>query len=93
MVLSKLRGAGPIQPFSFNRGHIRFEDTTCPVGVEAALSFSEGARLTCVLYGQSFSDTTRLPSVTLSDIGYYTDDGAYYYVWGGGGKNPPHDPD
>ena len=23
----------------------------------------------------------------------YTDDGAYYYVWGGGGKYPPHDPE
>lgn len=30
---------------------------------------------------QEYSGTTRLPSVTLSDIGYYTDDGAYYYVW------------
>jgi len=27
--------------------------------------------------------------VTLTDVGYYTDDGAYYYVWGGGGKYPP----
>ena len=33
-------------------------------------------------YGMSVSK--RLPSVTLTDIGYYTDDGAYYYVWGGG---------
>lgn len=30
---------------------------------------------------QSYYHTKRLPSVTLSDIGYYTDDGAYYYVW------------
>merc|ERR1719181_623767 len=30
------------------------------------------------------SYSKRLPSVTLTDIGYYTDDGAYYYVWGGG---------
>jgi hypothetical protein len=30
---------------------------------------------------QAYHGTTRLPSVTLSDIGYYTDDGAYYYVW------------
>jgi hypothetical protein len=30
---------------------------------------------------QNFYGTYRLPSVTLSDIGYYTDDGAYYYVW------------
>ena len=30
---------------------------------------------------QSYYKTYRLPSVTLSDIGYYTDDGAYYYVW------------
>jgi hypothetical protein len=42
---------------------------------------------------QNYSGTTRLPSVTLSDVGYYTDDGAYYYVWGGGGKYPPHDPE
>lgn len=42
---------------------------------------------------QAFHGTSRLPSVTLSDIGYYTDDGAYYYVWGGGGKYPPHDPE
>eukprot|EP00756_Hemistasia_phaeocysticola_P044960 Hpha_TRINITY_DN18735_c0_g1::TRINITY_DN18735_c0_g1_i1::g.47372::m.47372 len=33
-------------------------------------------------YDMSYSK--RLPSVTLSDVGYYTDDGAYYYVWGGG---------
>lgn len=30
---------------------------------------------------QKYKATTRLPSVTLSDVGYYTDDGAYYYVW------------
>jgi hypothetical protein len=30
---------------------------------------------------QQFSGTTRQSSVTLTDIGYYTDDGAYYYVW------------
>lgn len=30
---------------------------------------------------QSYYGTYRLPSVTLSDVGYYTDDGAYYYVW------------
>jgi len=30
---------------------------------------------------QAFSGTTRSPSVTLSNVGYYTDDGAYYYVW------------
>jgi hypothetical protein len=42
---------------------------------------------------QEYHDTTRLPSVTLTDIGYYTDDGAYYYVWGGGGTHPPHDPE
>lgn len=28
-----------------------------------------------------YSNTSRIPSVTLTDIGYYTDDGAYYYVW------------
>ena len=42
---------------------------------------------------QGYHETTRLPSVTLTDVGYYTDDGAYYYVWGGGGKYPPHDPE
>ena len=30
---------------------------------------------------QSYYGTYRLPSVTLTDVGYYTDDGAYYYVW------------
>ncbi len=30
---------------------------------------------------QSYSGTSRNPSVTLEKIGYYTDDGAYYYVW------------
>ena len=37
-------------------------------------------------YGErirTFSSTTRSPSVTLDKIGYYTDDGSYYYVWGG----------
>ena len=30
---------------------------------------------------RTYYGTTRLPSVTLTDVGYYTDDGAYYYVW------------
>ena len=30
---------------------------------------------------RGYHETRRLPSVTLRDIGYYTDDGAYYYVW------------
>jgi hypothetical protein len=30
---------------------------------------------------QQYYGTRRLPSLTLSNIGYYTDDGAYYYVW------------
>ena len=41
---------------------------------------------------QRFHDTTRLPSVTLSDIGYYTDDGAYYYVWEAFGIPPREAP-
>lgn len=43
---------------------------------------------------RAFKNTTRLPSVTLSDIGYYSDDGAYFYVWEGasawwGGRGHP----
>ena len=30
---------------------------------------------------KAYHKTARSPSVTLTDIGYYTDDGAYYYVW------------
>ena len=30
---------------------------------------------------QRYHNTSRLHSVTLTDVGYYTDDGAYYYVW------------
>lgn len=37
------------------------------------------------------SYSKRLPSVTLTDVGYYTDDGAYYYVWGG--AKELHDPE
>ena len=37
--------------------------------------YAWGARM------RRFYNTTRSPSVTLTDVGYYTDDGAYYYVW------------
>ena len=60
---------------------------SCP----AVLPFPKKKRWGDIIQG--YSETTRLPSVTLTDIGYYTDDGAYYYVWGGGGKYPPHDPE
>jgi hypothetical protein len=30
---------------------------------------------------QAWYNTTRLPSVGLSDVGVYTDDGAWFYVW------------
>ena len=30
---------------------------------------------------QGYYATARLPSVTLTSVGYFTDDGAYYYVW------------
>eukprot|EP00931_Biecheleriopsis_adriatica_P045516 TRINITY_DN26070_c0_g1_i1.p1 TRINITY_DN26070_c0_g1~~TRINITY_DN26070_c0_g1_i1.p1 ORF type:complete len:794 (-),score=129.52 TRINITY_DN26070_c0_g1_i1:49-2430(-) len=30
---------------------------------------------------RNYYGTYRIPSVTLSHVGYYTDDGAYYYVW------------
>jgi len=43
-------------------------------GVTSA-TYALGAQL------QAFYGTTRQPSVTLTDVGYYTDDGAYYYVW------------
>jgi len=44
-------------------------------GGTTAATYAWGAAI------QAFYATTRLPSVTLTDIGYYTDDGAYYYVW------------
>jgi hypothetical protein len=43
-------------------------------GVTAG-TYAHGAAL------QSYYSTYRLPSQTLSHVGYYTDDGAYYYVW------------
>lgn len=42
-----------------------------------------GATATMYEWGskmQKYYNTTRLPSVTLSNVGYYTDDGAYYYA-------------
>ena len=39
-----------------------------------AATYAWGAAIT------GFYGTYRLPSVTLSNLGYYTDDGAYYYV-------------
>jgi hypothetical protein len=44
-------------------------------GGPTATAYSWGSAM------QTYSGTSRLPSVTLSDVGYYTDDGAYYYVW------------
>ncbi len=70
-----------------------------PAGYNHSILFSVGpGGATAGVYAwgseiQEYHNTYRLPSVTLSDIGYYTDDGAYYYVWGGGGKYPPHDPE
>jgi hypothetical protein len=43
-------------------------------GGPTAAMYSWGA------HQQDYHHTTRLPSVTLTDVGYYTDDGAYYYV-------------
>jgi len=60
-----------------------------PAGFSYSVMFSAapgGATAALYAWGeliQGYYKTTRLPSVTLSDIGYYTDDGAYYYVWGG----------
>lgn len=55
-----------------------------PAGYNHSVIFSaaEGG-ITSAMYKwgghqQTFHGTTRLPSVTLTDIGYYTDDGAYY---------------
>ena len=48
---------------------------TAAYGGPTAVTYAHGANL------QAYYNTTRLPSVTLSDVGYYTDDGAYYYVW------------
>ena len=67
-----------------------------PAGYNYSILFTSntgGATAAMYAWGdviQSYYDTTRIPSVTLTDIGYYTDDGAYYYVWGGGKEL--HDP-
>ena len=67
-----------------------------PAGFAYSSLFSaSGGGATAAVYAwgdriQDFHSTTRLPSVTLTDVGYYTDDGAYYYVWGGGKEL--HDP-
>ena len=71
----------PSIPINFSHS---FMFSLAPGGATAGL-YSWGSRI------QSWYETTRLNSVALSDIGYYTDDGAYYYVWGGGGQHPPHD--
>jgi hypothetical protein len=44
-------------------------------GGPTAVTYKLGAEL------QRYHNTSRLPSVTLTDVGYYSDDGAYYYVW------------
>ena len=55
-----------------------------PVGYNHSILFSAaegGATAGMYAWGdiiQKYHTTTRLPSVTLTDIGYYTDDGAYY---------------
>ena len=48
---------------------------TTAVGGPTAATYAHGTAL------RRYKNTTRLPSVTLTDVGYYTDDGAYYYVW------------
>jgi hypothetical protein len=48
---------------------------TTAAGGPTAATYALGAAL------QQFHNTTRSPSVTLTDVGLYTDDGAYYYVW------------
>ena len=78
-----LAAAIPAIPAGFNHSVVF---TVAPGGATAGV-YAWGEAI------QGYHETTRLPSVTLTDIGYYTDDGAYYYVWGGGGKFPPHDPE
>ena len=63
-----------------------------PAGFEYSILFTVadgGATAGTYFWGEliqgyhGISRSARLPSVTLSNVGYYTDDGAYYYVWGG----------
>jgi hypothetical protein len=58
-----------------------------PAGWEYSTLFSvaEGGP-TAAVYAwgnalQTYYSTSRIPSVTLTDLGYYSDDGGYYYVW------------
>ena len=61
-----------------------------PAGFEYSILFTVadgGATAGTYFWGEliqgyhGISRSARLPSVTLSNVGYYTDDGAYYYVW------------
>ena len=58
-----------------------------PAGWNYSVIFSAaygGPTAATYVYGdliKTLKKTTRSPSVTLSDIGYYTDDGAFFYVW------------
>jgi hypothetical protein len=57
-----------------------------PAGFQYSVILFSGTGITSTVYAwgaalQGYYNTTRMPSTTLSNIGVYTDDGAYYYVW------------
>ena len=70
-------GAIPSLPAGWNHSVV----FAAAAGGATAVTYAWGS-LVQEFHGISYAK--RLPSVTLTDVGYYTDDGAYYYVWGGG---------
>ena len=58
-----------------------------PIAWNYSIIFSAahgGPTAATYVYGdlmKAIKNTTRMPSITLTDLGYYTDDGAYYYIW------------
>jgi hypothetical protein len=81
----------------YSMGLAPMTETSIPAGFAySAIFVASKGGYTSAMYEwgrvmQGYSKTWRLPSVTLTSVGYYTDDGAYYYVWGGGKEK--HDPE
>ena len=73
-----LSAAIPVLPRGYNYS-VMF--AAAPGGTTAGV-YAWGALI------REYHGTVRLPSVTLTHVGYYTDDGAYYYVWDNYGLPP-----
>ena len=89
---TKSMSPSALERADFNDGGcgVCIPDLIAGVPTLAAAGAAGGATAGVYAWGEliqryhGMSASRRLPSVTLTDVGYYTDDGAYYYVWGGG---------